>query len=51
MHVKIRTTQRLNYGEQESKKQFAIYDSDTSVTLKQGQGRHTWYILVDPKQG
>ena len=27
------------------------YDSDTNVTLKQGQGHQTWYELVDPKQG
>ena len=33
------------------KKQFAIYDSDTPVTLKQGQDHQTWYKLVDPKQG
>ena len=33
------------------KKQFAVYDSDTPVTLKQGQGHQTWYELVDPKQG
>ena len=28
----------------------AAYDSDTPVTLKQGQGHQTWYELVDPKQ-
>ena len=33
------------------KKQFAAYDSDTPVTLKQGQALQTWYKLVDPKQG
>ena len=33
------------------KKQSAVYDSDTPVTLKQGQGHQTWYELVDPKQG
>ena len=32
----VRTTQRLNYSGQESKKHFAVYDSDTHVTLKQG---------------
>ena len=32
-------------------KQFAVYDSDTPVTLKQGQGHQTWYELEDPKQG
>ena len=33
------------------KKQFAVYDSDTPVTLKQGQGHQTWSELVDHKQG
>ena len=33
------------------KKQFAVYDSDTPVTLKQGQGHQTWYEFLDPKQG
>ena len=47
----IRTIQHLNYGGQESKKQFAVYDSDTPVTLKQSQGHQKWYELVDPKQG
>ena len=46
----IRTTQCLNYSGQESRKQFAVYDSDTPVTLKQGQGHQTWYDLVDLKQ-
>ena len=32
-------------------KQFAVYDSDTPVTLKQGQGHQTWYELVDTKHG
>ena len=32
-------------------KQFAVYDSDTPVTLKQGQGHQTWYEFLDPKQG
>ena len=27
------------------------FDSDTPVTLKQGQGHQTWYELVDPSQG
>ena len=35
----------------QTKKQFAVYDSNKSVTLKQGQGHQTWYELVDPKQG
>ena len=33
------------------KKQVAVYDSDTPVTLKQGQSHQTWCELVDPKQG
>ena len=50
MHVA--TIQRLNYSGQESKKkQITVYDSDTPVTLKYGQGHHAWYKLVDPKQG
>ena len=36
----VRTIQSLNYGEHESKKQLAVYDSDTPV-----------YEMVDPKQG
>ena len=47
----VTTIQHLNYGGQESKKQFAVYDSDTSLILNQGQGHQTWYELVDPKQG
>ena len=42
---------RLNYSGQESKKQFAVHDSDTSVSLKQGQGNQSWYELVDSKHG
>ena len=38
----------VNYGGQESEKQFAVHDSDTPVTLKQGQGHQPWYELVDP---
>ena len=34
----VRTLQCLNYGGQECEKQFAVYDSDTPMTLKQGQG-------------
>ena len=34
--VCVRFTQHLNHGGQESEKQFAVYDSDTPVTLKQG---------------
>ena len=36
---------------QESKKQLAVYDSDTPVSLKQGQGHQIWDELVDHKQG
>ena len=49
-HVLLRTIQRFNYGKQESKKQFAAYDSNTPVTSKQGQGHQTWYEFVN-KQG
>ena len=49
MHV--RTIQHLDNGGQESQKQVAVYDSDTPVTLKQGQGHQTWYKSVNPKQG
>ena len=35
----------------ENKKQFAVYDSNTPVTLKQGQGHQTQYELVDLIQG
>ena len=41
----VATTQNLHY-----KKQFAVYHSDTLVTLKQCQGHQTWCALVDPKQ-
>ena len=37
----VRTIQSLNYGEQESKKQLAVYDSGTPVTLTQSQGNQT----------
>ena len=43
----VRTIQRLNYGGQESKKHFAVYDSDTAVTLKQDKGHQAWYELVN----
>ena len=49
---KVRPTQCLNNGGQKSikktKLQFIIL---THMTLRQGQGHHTWYELVDPKQG
>ena len=47
----IATLQQFDYSGQKSKKQFAVYDSDTPVTLKQGQDHQTQYDLVDPKQG
>ena len=43
--------QHLNYYGQESKKQSAVYHSDTLVTLKQGQGHQTGCELVDQKRG
>ena len=46
----VRTIQSSIYGGHESKNQFAIYNSDTPVTLKQGQGHQAWYEL-DPMQG
>ena len=45
----VASIQRLNY--KNLKKQFAVYDSDTPVTLKQDQGHETCYDLIDPKQG
>ena len=47
----LRTVQHLHYGGQKSYKTIAVYDSETLVTMKQGQGHQTWYGLVDPKQG
>ena len=49
-----RTVQHLNYSGQiffNFFKKFAVYVSDTPVTLEQGQGHETWWKLVDPKQG
>ena len=49
--------QCLNYGgpkpkkKQKTEKQFALYDSDTPVTLKQDQGHQIEYELVDTEQG
>ena len=43
--------QRFNYSGYESKMQLTVYDSDTPVTLKKGQGHQTWYELIDPKHG
>ena len=45
------TIQNLNYSGQECKKQLSVQDSDTPVTLKEGQGHQTRYELVDHKQG
>ena len=39
----------VNYTEQESEKKLVVYDSDITVTLKQGQGHKTWYELLDSK--
>ena len=46
-----RTIQHLNYSGQKFVKQYAFYDSDTPMALKQGQGHQTWYILIDLEQG
>ena len=51
MFLMYATIQHINYKRQESKRQCALYDSDTSVTLKQGQGHPTWFDLVDSNQG
>ena len=41
MFVRAIQLQHLNYHGQESKKQSAVHDSDTLVTLKQGQSHQT----------
>ena len=51
MYTNVRTEQHLNYSRQEPTQQFAVCDSDTPVTLKQGQSHQTCYELVDPEQG
>ena len=44
-----RTIQCLNYSRQESKQQFAVYDSDKPVdSSPHSPGHETWYELVDP---
>ena len=43
-------TIRVIHGGQETKQQFAVYDSDRPVTLKQIQGHQRWCELVDLKQ-
>ena len=47
----VSTIQHLNYSGQESKKQFAVYDSDTPVTLKQSQGHQSCKENVDTLEG
>ena len=47
----VATVHHLQYCGQESiRKQFAVYDSDTTVTLKQGQGHRIWSTLADVKK-
>ena len=47
----VATTQHLNNSRQDSKKvQFAVYISDTPVTLKESQDHQTYNEYVDPKQ-
>ena len=45
----ISLLQHINHSRKAFKKQFAHYDSDTPVTLKQDQGHETWYKMVDSK--
>ena len=47
---KNHTTFKL-WWDKNLKKQFAVHDSDTPVTKKQGLGHQAWYELVDLKQG
>ena len=44
---KNHTTSKLQW----TRKQSAVYDPDTPVTLKQGQGHQSWSELVDSKHG
>ena len=46
----VATIHRLHYSGRETFFFFlnSVYDSDTIVALKQGQGHQTWYKLVDP---
>ena len=49
----VATIRHLKYSGQlkkTKKKHVAVYDSDTSVTLEQGQGHQAWHALVDPTQ-
>ena len=47
----VATIRRFNYSGHESKKQSAVHDFDTPVTLRQGQGEQILYKLDDPQQG
>ena len=47
----VATIQHWNYNRNQQQQNFAVYDFDTPVTLKQGQGHPTWYELLDLKQG
>ena len=40
------TIEHLNYHGHGPKKQIALYNSDTPVTLKEGQDQQTWYELI-----
>ena len=44
------TTTKPTHNQKTKQKQFAVHDSDTSVTLNQSQIHKIWYELVDPKQ-
>ena len=46
----VATMHCLNNSGQESKIQFAVYNSDIPVTLKKIKGHLTQYELLDPKQ-
>ena len=48
--MSVRTIQRLNYGGQESTKQFAVNDSDTPVTLKQTRSSNLVWIASPPSK-
>ena len=47
----IATIQHLNYSTQESKQDFAVFISNTPVTLKQSQSHQTYSDNADPEQG
>ena len=50
--MSVATILLINYTGKESREkiQFAVYISDTPVTLKEGEGDQTWYESVDHKQ-